>query len=279
MRYYKGYIALSDACDVPVLLHIRNARAICFDQLFELISLEMVAALSRSLRWRVARLEKAGLIARLERYRYFGKPVFGITQQGLECLETRGHYLLSMPSNTDQILHSSQVPHALELANIRIALAKGGLLRSWKCELEITSRNLMVEKSVTKDYDAIAEIEVEGSAKTFAIEYERNPKASARYRAIREVLDKDDTTDTVLYLTSNDDILYLLAMEMRSSRKRIGFALSESFRRSLLETRTFNEHGEFRDRSVSRPPHCERILIVRRTSLCLWQPIVGRLRV
>ena len=58
MRYYKGYIALSEACDVPILLHIRNARAICFDQLFELISLEMEAPLVRSLRWRVARLAK-----------------------------------------------------------------------------------------------------------------------------------------------------------------------------------------------------------------------------
>jgi hypothetical protein len=39
MRYYKGHIALSDARDVPVLLHIRNARAICFDQLCALLSL------------------------------------------------------------------------------------------------------------------------------------------------------------------------------------------------------------------------------------------------
>jgi hypothetical protein len=71
-----------------------------------------------------------------------------------------------------------------------------------------------------------------------AIEYERNPKAAQRYRAIRDVLDKDETADTILYLTSNDDILYLLAVEMRSCRRQIGFALSESFRRSLLETRT-----------------------------------------
>jgi hypothetical protein len=143
MRYYKGYIALSEACDIPVLLHVRNARAICFDQLFELISLDMEASLVRSLRWRVARLVKAGLLSRLETYRHLRKPVFGITQQGLECLEARGHYLLSLPSNTEQILHPSQVPHALELVNIRIALAKSGLLRSWKCELEITSRNLV----------------------------------------------------------------------------------------------------------------------------------------
>ena len=52
------------------------------------------------------------------------------------------------------------------------------------------------------------------------------------------MLDKDKTEDPVLYLTSNDDILYLLAVEMRSCRRQIGFALSESFRRSLLDTRT-----------------------------------------
>ena len=28
MRYYKGYIAISDERDIPVLLHIRNARAV-----------------------------------------------------------------------------------------------------------------------------------------------------------------------------------------------------------------------------------------------------------
>ncbi len=70
------------------------------------------------------------------------------------------------------------------------------------------------------------------------IEYERSPKAAARYRAIREVFERDKTTDAVLYLTANDDILYLLAMELRATRKRIGFVLSEAFRRSLLETRT-----------------------------------------
>jgi len=31
MRYYKGYIAISDERDIPALLHIRNARAVTFD--------------------------------------------------------------------------------------------------------------------------------------------------------------------------------------------------------------------------------------------------------
>jgi hypothetical protein len=124
------------------------------------------------------------------------------------------------------------------MANIRIVLARAGVLRSWKSDLEITSKNLVSESGTGKDFDAVAEVEVDGNSRTIGIEYERSPKAAARYRAIREVLDRDETTDAILYLTSNDDILYLLAMELRATRKRIGFALSESFRLSLLETRT-----------------------------------------
>jgi len=98
--------------------------------------------------------------------------------------------------------------------------------------------NLVLENGAAKDIDAVAGIEVDGMSRTIGIEYERNPKAAARYRAIREVFERDETTDAVLYLTANDDILYLLAMELRAMRKRIGFVLSEAFRRSLLETRT-----------------------------------------
>ena len=87
-------------------------------------------------------------------------------------------------------------------------------------------------------HNAVAEIEVDGCTRTMGIEYERSAKAASRYDAVREALNRDKATDAVLYLTSSDDILYLLAMELRATRKRIGFALSEAFRRSLLETRT-----------------------------------------
>jgi hypothetical protein len=198
----------------------------------------LLASIVRSLRWRVTRLEKVGLVARLNGQRFLGKPVYGITQQGLECLESRGHYLVSLPSNTDEILHPSKVAHALELVNIHLAIARAGVLRSWKSDVEITSRNLVVASGTTKDYDAVAEIEVDGCTQRIGIEYERSAKSASRYAAIREALDRDKTTDTVLYLTASDDILYLLAMELRATHKRIGFALSEAFRRSLLETRT-----------------------------------------
>ena len=238
MRYYKGYVALSDAYDVPILLHIRNARAIYFEQLRELILLDGAGIAIGSLRWRVARMEKAGLIQRHSDQRHLGKPVFGITRSGLAFLESRGHFLLSLPSTAEQMLHPSQVPHALEMVRIRLALMKGGILRAWKTELEIASRNLVLETVATKDFDAIAEIDVDGTPRCYAIEYERSPKSVSRYRAIREILDRDATVDAILYLAANDDILFLLALEMRGTRKRIGFALSESFRQSLLDTRT-----------------------------------------
>ena len=238
MRYYRGYLALSDAFDLPVLLHIRNARVLYFEQLRELISLDETGIAIGSLRWRVARMEKAGLIRRLSDQRHLCRPVFGITQSGLLFLESRGHSLLSLSSTADHILHETQVPHALEIVNIRLALMRGGILRSWKSELEIASRNLVQESLTTKDFDAIAEVDVDGTPHSCAIEYERTPKSASRYRAIREVIERDGTVDTVLYLTANDDILFLLALEMRGTQKRIGFALSESFRKSLLDTRT-----------------------------------------
>ncbi len=238
MRYCKGYVALSDTCDVPILLHIRNARAIYFEQLRELVLLDGPGMAITSLRWRVARMEKAGLIQRLSDQRHLGKPVFGITQSGLAFLESRGQFLLSLPSTAELMLHPAQVPHALEMVNIRLALMNGGILRTWKTDLEIASRNLVLETVATKDFDAIAEIDVDGAPHCYGIEYERSPKSTSRYRAIREVLDRDATVDAVLYLTANDDILYLHALEMRGARKRIGFALSESFRQSLLDTRT-----------------------------------------
>lgn len=40
MRYRKGYIALSDNRDVPLLVTIRNARAITYDQVCALSSIE-----------------------------------------------------------------------------------------------------------------------------------------------------------------------------------------------------------------------------------------------
>ncbi|HZP06089.1 MAG TPA: hypothetical protein VFB43_14400 [Terracidiphilus sp.] len=95
---------------------------------------------------------------------------------------------------------------------------------------KITSKNLGLANGAENNFDAVAGIEVHGKSRTIGTEYARSPKVAARYRAIREAFERDETTDAVLYLTANDDSLYLLAMELRVMRKRIGFVLIDTAR-------------------------------------------------
>jgi hypothetical protein len=73
-------------------------------------------------------------------------------------------------------------------------------------------------------------------AHSIAIEYERSLKMIARYREIREILNQDQTVGTILYLAVNNQLLYALACELSTAHKRIGFAISSSFRQSPLNT-------------------------------------------
>ena len=238
MRYRKGHIAISEDRDVPVLLHVRNARAITQEQLWQLLALENVEESQRSAQWRIARLEKAGLIGQIEVGRFFRQPVYSITEIGMSLLEYRGHTLVSMSSETGRVIHNSQIFHALELVNIRLAIARQGSLRSWKTEVEVASRNLVYATGVTKDFDALVEIEHNGELHTIGFEYERTVKAAARYTEIRETLSRDRTAGLVLYLASSYDVLHVLALELRSTTKLVGFAISDDFRRDLFNANT-----------------------------------------
>jgi Replication-relaxation len=252
MRYRKGYITLSDDRDVPLLLTIRNARAITYEQICSLALLEGRESSRRSLHWRLARLERCELVQRMTFDRFFSQPIFAITPLGLEFLESRGHCLLSLPATTREVVRKSQILHSVELAGIRAALASNGILKSWKWELEIVSTNLVYESGKTKDYDALVEVSVNGAAKSFAIEFERTLKGAGRYEDLRRIFSNDQSVDRVLYLTPNREILYVLAIEMREVGKQIGFALSRSFQTELLDASILtnlpgNEVLSFRD--------------------------------
>ena len=84
MRYRKGYIALSDNRDVPLLVTIRNARAITYGQLCALSSIEGRESSRRSVHWRLSRLERSGLIQRVIYDRFYSQPIFAITPLGLQ---------------------------------------------------------------------------------------------------------------------------------------------------------------------------------------------------
>jgi hypothetical protein len=237
MRYRKGYIALSDDRDLPLLVTIRNARAITYDQICKIACIDGQEKTRRSVYWRLSRLERNGLVQRMIYDQFFSQPIFAITRMGLEFLEHRGQTLLALPSTVKEIVRKTQILHSVELASIRVALAANGILKSWQWELEIVSNNLVYGTGDSKDFDAIAEIAVGNQTKSFAIEFERTLKGSARYEELCRVLAAEKATDTVLYLTPNAQILYVLASEIRNVGKRIGFALSAAFQHDLLDTR------------------------------------------
>ena len=107
-------------------------------------------------------MRKPGWLQGFKGRRIFERQSSESRSRALIFLESRGHYLLSLPSATEAILHPSQVPHALEMVNIRVAFAKAGVLHSWKSDLEIASKNLVLENGAAKDFDAVAGIEVDG---------------------------------------------------------------------------------------------------------------------
>ncbi|MDE3103866.1 MAG: hypothetical protein KGK08_01710 [Acidobacteriota bacterium] len=236
MRYRKGCIAISDEHDLPILLHIRNARAVTLNQLYRLLAGEKGGVLRRSVQWRVTRLEQGELVSRMTSSQFFRQPIYRITVLGLSYLEMRGHTLISLPSTGRHILNETQIFHALELVEMRLALRDGGLLQSWQTELEVTSRNLVFYGGAAKDYDALATLRTAEGTRRLALEYERTVKGSARYSEIREVLNADKTAEAVLYLTSSHDVSHVLAIELHGVKKTIGVALSEDFRRDLLIT-------------------------------------------
>ena len=119
MRYRRGFIALSDDRDIPMLVTIRNARSITCDQICALLLNNGQESCRRSVHWRLARLEQNGLVERIDCGRLLPEPVFAITHSGLELLELRGHALVSLPSTVKDIVRRSQVLHSVELAGMR----------------------------------------------------------------------------------------------------------------------------------------------------------------
>jgi hypothetical protein len=190
MRYRRGFIALSDDRDIPMLVTIRNARAITCDQICALLLNNGPESCRRSVHWRLARLEQNGLVERIDCGRLLPEPVFAITRSGLELLELRGHALVSLPSTTKEIVRRSQVLHSVELAGICAALTTAHVLTSWQWELEVLSQNLVYGGECTKDFDALAKVSDGNRIKGFAIEFERTAKGTARYGDLRKVLER-----------------------------------------------------------------------------------------
>ena len=72
MRYRKGSISVNDSRDIPMLLLIRDSRAISLEQLYAILPLLKIEANRNTAYWRIRRLEENGYVEQLKESRTVG---------------------------------------------------------------------------------------------------------------------------------------------------------------------------------------------------------------
>lgn len=234
MRYAKGCLVISPTTDIPLLRQVRNSRFISGRQLFELLRHDVF--ISQAFFWRVRRLLGAGYIRILPGTGWQGSPIYTIAPRGLLELESQGDFAIALHSRTRHMPNPVQVYHALELNEIRLALARNSLLAGWQSEVEIASTNMVSSAPYQKDYDAVIRIWTGNQVRELALEYERSLKAARQYARIRAALECERQVDCVLYLTASPDLMLALIYQLTPLTKPVAFATARSFRQHLLAT-------------------------------------------
>jgi hypothetical protein len=235
MRYRKGLISISDSRDIPMLLLIRDSRAISLEQLYAILPLLKIEVNRNTAYWRIHRLEQNGFITQLKQTRTMGCPVYAITHEGLGLLETRGHSLLGLGSFSRTIIEDVEVLHMIELTSIHITLLRSGKLISWKNELKVVSENLAAFGQTTKDYDAQITVQISAGLSSFGLEYERTAKSSTRYQQVRAMIDADLRASFVLYLAPTQELMFILAQELSRTQTPVVFGLLSHFHEHDLQ--------------------------------------------
>jgi hypothetical protein len=218
--------------DLPMLLTVRNATFICHAQLFEQLLAAKSEVSRRAFGWRIQRLVDAGLVKKLAPCVPYSGAVYTVTRSGLACLEACGEGLVSVTSESKTLANVSQVQHYLELGEIRAAFRRANLLKEWTGDLEIRSINQSIAAPLAKDYDAIVDVEFEGTEYRLALEYERYLKSAARYEEIIAAIKDENQVQLLVYFTSSIDLLY----QVRAKFEDVDFPIV------LVQSRAFYHH-------------------------------------
>src|ERR1022692_2904872 len=126
--------------------------------------------------------------------------------------------------------------HSLDLNDVHLTLIRCGELVRWKSELEILCLNELTGFGYAKDYDAVITIHSDGEESTFALEYERQPKAANRYWQVRQAIEKERQVRCFLYLTPSYELLSYVAGFFDRCAKAVYFGVLEDFRQHGLDT-------------------------------------------
>ena len=240
-------VQLNPERDLPLLLHVRNSTFVSHDQLFRWMVEAGLEHNRRAFNWRIRRLIKGAYVHETAAIHPHKGAVYSITRFGLSMLENCGEGLVSVTSESRNLPSVLQGAHFLELGEICHAFRRTGKLKSWKSDRELISLNYVLGSPLAKDYDAIAELELEEDSLRIAIEYERTLKSSSRYKEIQKAIRDEGQVDLVLYLTSTLDLVFTLSREFDDPALPMCFVSSGKLRTNLLDTAVVFAYGSMRE--------------------------------
>ena len=218
-------------------------------QLFEQLVATGSEVSRRARNWRSAAWSKTGVVSEDAATASIRWTRLYDNRCGLACLESCGHGLISLTSESKSLANPAQVQHYLELGEIQAAFRRTKMLKEWTGDLEIRSINQSIDLPLAKDYDAIVELEFDGSRYRIALEYERSLKASTRYQEIVAAIEDEDQVQLLVYMTSSTDLLYQLKAEFEEQRFPIVLVPARSFCISPRATRMYSTRSLQRQES------------------------------
>lgn len=240
MGHVKGTIDLSSHQDAVLLQQVLRSKHVTHDQLWQFLQLHTQERRRRIFNWRMSRLVQHGLVVRTTAASQSRTWVYSISDSGAAHLAGQGDGAALVAGKTAPQRDDHAILHSLDLNDIQLKLMRTGELRRWKSELEILCVNELTGFGYAKDYDAVVTVGCGGRDATFALEYERQPKALNRYRQVRQALEKEQHVASFLYLTPSYELLSFVAGFFDRCAKAVYFGLLSEFQENGLHTKVLD---------------------------------------
>ncbi|MGH9448317.1 MAG: hypothetical protein ACRD3O_21760, partial [Terriglobia bacterium] len=236
MRYFKGSVKLSLERDNALLKQVLHCGFVSQQQLWEFMVQSGHERSRDSLNWRLKRLLDHGFLLRHVLPNVRQSFIYSLTLDGARELINLDQCHTGASGFYKRKGDGESVIHALDLNDIHLALAGGGLLAKWKSDLEVRSQNEFTGYGYAKDYDAVATLRLDGQDVEMALEYERQVKAEARYLEIAAAIQREHRVQRFLYLLPDYHLLWFVRQFFQQSSREIYFGIACDFKRELILT-------------------------------------------
>jgi hypothetical protein len=248
MRYAKGSLNLNNLEDKAILKFVADSRYVTHAQLFCFAQLDYYERNRPIFNWRIRRMVDGGLVRKQVLPMLHGDALYSITRAGLQALERLGIYYFGATLDREQDAYKFQLPHALEVNNIRLTLLVHRTLIDWIPECLIRVLNLSPATAYAKVYDGIATVRLHSDLVEFAVEYERTLKSPGKYEKIREAIESEKRVKAFLYLVPSYPLLQALRDAFWRTKQLVVFGLVDEFKREQLNTRV--QDANYRESSL-----------------------------